>query len=82
MSVAVFLNNYLGIPAIREVVIMFFIANEGISILENYTEISGIEAPEMLKQTLKNIKDKNNTSIKDNIVNINEEKKKDESEDR
>lgn len=66
VSVSFFLNEYIGIPAIREVVIMFFIANEGISILENLTEM-GITAPEMVFNSLKKIENEN--SKKENEEN-------------
>lgn len=51
VSISVFLERHMGIPAIREMVITFFIANEGISILENLTEM-GVEFPNALKNIL------------------------------
>ena len=51
VSISVFLERHMGIPAIREMVITFFIANEGISILENLTEM-GVEFPNALKNML------------------------------
>lgn len=37
---------------LREIVIMFFIANEGLSLLENCAEISGNNIPKKLKEVL------------------------------
>lgn len=59
VSIAVFLNKYIGIPAIREIVIMFYIANEGISILENVAEITEGQLPEKLSDVLKDLKNRN-----------------------
>ena len=41
-----------GNVALREIVIMFFIANEGISLLENCAEINGNNIPRKLKDVL------------------------------
>lgn len=54
----------IGIPAMREVVIMFFVANEGISILENATKI-GLPIPEQIKNTLLQIRESKNTEKKE-----------------
>lgn len=43
---------------IREIVVMFFIGNEGISILENSAEI-GVPIPEKLREILYQLKDTN-----------------------
>lgn len=51
VGVAVLLEKNMGIPAIREIVMMFFIANEGISLLENVSQM-GIPFPEKLKDIL------------------------------
>ena len=37
---------------LREIVIMFFIANEGLSLLENCAEINGNKIPQKLKDVL------------------------------
>ena len=58
VGIAVLLERNLGIPAIREIVIMFFIANEGISLLENVSQM-GIPFPEQLKNVLLQLRDKN-----------------------
>lgn len=50
VSLAVMLEK-VGIPATREMVIMFFAVNEGISILENASEM-GLPIPDKLKNTL------------------------------
>lgn len=47
-----------GVVAIREIVIMFYIANEGISILENVAAVSQ-KMPESLKNILLQLRDKN-----------------------
>ena len=47
-----------GVVAIREMVIMFYIANEGISILENVAAVSQ-KMPESLKNILLQLRDKN-----------------------
>lgn len=56
VSVAV-LCEKMGIPAVREIVITFFCANEGISILENAAE-TGINLPDKLKDSLLQIRNK------------------------
>lgn len=65
VSIAQFLNTYLGIPAIREMVIMFFIGHEGISILENVSEI-GIDIPTGIKDSLRKMIDNSENNDKDN----------------
>jgi len=47
----------LGIPAIREITIVFFVVNEGLSILENATEM-GLPIPEAIKEALLQIREK------------------------
>lgn len=61
VGVAVMLETNLKVPAIREIVIMFFIANEGISILENIGQM-GIDLPSKLKDILLQLKDKGDSS--------------------
>lgn len=51
VAVAVVAENMLGIPAIREIVIMFFAVNEALSILENAGAMD-LPLPEKLKQAL------------------------------
>lgn len=46
----------LGVPAIREITIVFFAVNEGLSILENATEM-GLPIPEAIKDTLLQIRE-------------------------
>ncbi len=48
-----------GTVAIRTIVIMFYIANEGISILENVASVS-TKMPPSLKNILLQLRDKNN----------------------
>lgn len=57
VAISVLLEKYIGIPAIREIVIMFFIGNEGISILENMVEI-GVDVPPAIKTALNEINKK------------------------
>ena len=46
-------------PILRTTTIWFYIGNEFISLLENFTEL-GVPVPEILKNKLQNIKPKNN----------------------
>lgn len=57
VGVTVLLENNMGIPAIREIVMMFFIANEGISLLENVSQM-GVPFPEKLKDILIQLRNK------------------------
>lgn len=57
VAVSVLLQNKIGIPAIRDIVILFFISNEGISILENVSS-TGLKLPPKLKEVLKQLRDK------------------------
>lgn len=57
VSVAVVAEQNLGIPAVREIVIMFFTVNEAISILENASLI-GLPIPNKLKDALLQLRDK------------------------
>lgn len=58
VMVAVITEQYLGVPAIREIVIMFFSVNEGISILENAAQM-GLPIPTKLKNVLLQLREKN-----------------------
>lgn len=57
VTVSVLLQNKIGIPAIRDIVILFFVSNEGISILENVSS-TGLKLPPKLKEVLKQLRDK------------------------
>lgn len=57
VGVAVLLEKNMRIPAIREIVMMFFIANEGISLLENVSQM-GIPFPDELKDILIQLRNK------------------------
>lgn len=46
----------IGIPAVREITITFFIVNEGLSILENVSE-TGLKIPDVIKDTLLQIRE-------------------------
>ena len=58
VAVSVVAEDMLGIPAVREMVIMFFAVNEALSILENAGAM-GLPLPEKLKQALLQLRDKN-----------------------
>lgn len=47
----------IGVPAVREITIMFFAVNEGLSILENAGEI-GLPIPETIKNALLQLREK------------------------
>lgn len=51
VAVAYLLEENIGIPALREVVILFFISNEGLSIIENIS-LLGIKLPKKLEKAL------------------------------
>jgi len=57
VGVTVLLEKNMGIPAIREIVMMFFIANEGISLLENVSQM-GVPFPDKLKEILIQLRNK------------------------
>jgi len=63
VATAVIVQGVVGdaIP-LREVVIIFFICNEGISLLENASEF--VPIPEKLKNTLIQLRDKNDKEVK------------------
>jgi toxin secretion/phage lysis holin len=65
IGVAVTISKVIGdtVP-IREIVIMFYIANEGISFLENASEF--IPLPKRLKEVFIQIRDKGNYDESDN----------------
>lgn len=58
VGVAVIVENNFGVPAIREIVIMFFAINEAISLLENASQM-GLPIPDKLKEVLLQLRDKN-----------------------
>lgn len=57
VAVAVIAEQHLGIPAVREIVIMFFAVNEAISILENASQM-GLPIPIKLKKALLQLRSK------------------------
>jgi len=63
--------------ALRTLVIFFYVANEGLSILENCTRI-GLPVPAALRKLLKQLKDKG----KDDVPLDLDEKKEDEDGDK
>ena len=56
VSVSSIAENHFGVPAVREMVIMFFAFNEALSVLENADSI-GLPLPKKLKQALIQIRD-------------------------
>jgi toxin secretion/phage lysis holin len=60
--VAVMLDKVLGVEYIRTAVALFFIANEGLSIIEN-TALMGVPYPAFVKTALEALKDKNDKAI-------------------
>ena len=61
---AVLVDQATNSDIIRTLTIMFYIANEGISVLENST-VLGVPYPEPLKDILLQLKQKNNGNGKD-----------------
>jgi toxin secretion/phage lysis holin len=61
VGIAVLLETNLGVPAVREIVMMFFICNEGISLLENIAQM-GLKIPDKLKDVLLQLRDKSEES--------------------
>lgn len=57
------LDYIMGIDYIRALSILFFIGNEGLSVLEN-VGLMGVPYPEFLKKALESIKDKGNKGDK------------------
>ena len=55
------LGNAIGIDELRYLVITFYLANEGISILENASDI-GLPIPEKVKEILDQLKSKGSDS--------------------
>ena len=55
--IAVLLDNALGANYVRMAVILFFIGNEGISLLEN-VGLMGVPYPQFLKKALQALRDK------------------------
>lgn len=50
-------KSVIDTAALRDIVILYYISNEGISILENITKL-GVPIPEKLKEILNNMADK------------------------
>lgn len=61
VGITVLLETNLGVPAVREIVMMFFICNEGISLLENIAQM-GLKIPDKLKDVLLQLRDKSEES--------------------
>jgi len=59
VGMGVFLDEYLNMNIVRNLVIGYYIGNEGISILENFGNMD-MPMPKLLREILVQIKDKNN----------------------
>ena len=65
VAVAVIIDKVTGeTGAIRTLVIYFFVANEGISILENWGDM-GVPFPKKLREILEQLRDNNNPKTKE-----------------
>ena len=58
------LDEVTGIGALRSMAVLFYISNEGISILENLGKL-GIPYPQKLKDILEQLEDKDDDDNKD-----------------
>ena len=58
--VGVMLDRTLGIDYVRTAIILFFIANEGLSVLEN-TALMGVPYPAFIKAMLEALRDKSDS---------------------
>ncbi len=56
VAVATVIGNITGVEGVRDIAVSFYIANEGISILENLGKI-GVPLPEKLKSILVQLKE-------------------------
>jgi len=63
--IATMLDKVLGVGYIRTAVALFFIANEGLSIVEN-TALMGVPYPAFVKTALEALKDKNDKATDEN----------------
>jgi toxin secretion/phage lysis holin len=62
--ICVQLDNVLGTPGVcRTAIMLFFIGNEGLSIVENMG-LMGVPLPDYVKNALAMLKNKNNTEPK------------------
>lgn len=66
VGLAYMLDQAIGTEVLRNVTILFYIANEGISILENAGKI-GVPYPQKLKDILLQLKKENGNSDKENF---------------
>lgn len=62
VAIAVVIDNVLGIDYVRNGVVIYFIATEGISVLENMISI-GIPVPKVILRLLENIKETAETDL-------------------
>jgi len=59
VAIACVIHNVTDVGVIRDIVIMFFLCNEGISVLENVAQMD-LPIPEKLKDILLQLRDKSN----------------------
>lgn len=59
--VGAMLDSVIGAEYVRTAVVLFFIANEGLSILEN-TAVMGVPYPKFLRAALEAMREKNDTA--------------------
>lgn len=59
VGVGVLLDNALGATYIRSMVVIFFIGNEGLSLLENFG-LMGVPYPDSMKQVLEVLREQGN----------------------
>lgn len=64
------LDKVIGAAYIRTAVAMFFIANEGISIIENIVAM-GVPCPPFVRKALEALKDKNDKAVDDKATDEN-----------
>lgn len=57
IGLAVLLDNAMGSEIVRSFTILFYISNEGISVLENATKL-GVPFPDKLKEVLEQLKER------------------------
>lgn len=62
VGLAFYLDKAIGTEILRNLVIMFYVANEGISVLENSTKL-GVPYPKKLKDILEQLKKDNDKEI-------------------
>ena len=62
--IAHLLDQLTGLDAIRSITVLFYISNEGISILENLGKL-GVEIPKKIRDVLEQLEDKDDDNSED-----------------